>query len=127
MKIFTAQAVAAVLYGLASYSTSYAENVTLVIDGKPFQVQETDLPDCSSAPELSAMKFAMDLAYKAGVSFAEAACQAQCTQTDCETFCKTNPEQVLANHKKGQVAAFSTVRHYPPYFKSGFCAQGRKV
>lgn len=127
MKILAGQSITSVLFGLTSYSTAFSANVTLVIDGKPFQVQEAELPDCSSEPELVAMKLAVHVAYSGGVTFAEAACLAQCTQADCESFCKTNPEQVLANHKTGLAAVFSTIRRYPPYFKNDFCAQGRQL
>lgn len=118
-------------YYVIAFSPFAQASVTLVVDGKLYDVKEAELSDCSTSPELAAMKLLLNAAYGTGTYFAESACKINCNQQaahgDCDTFCATDPTQVATIKKAGLAALFSTVRNYPPAHKNESCAQGRAV
>lgn len=113
---------------LFSQAVNAANNI-LVLNGKAYDLKEQEQYDCASEPEFAAMKFQLNASYTAGVLVGELQCIKQCVQNsgqNCESFCKSDPEQIVKNLKVGLKTMFATVRKYPPYNKSNFCAAGRQ-
>lgn len=95
----------------------YAE--TIVVGGKPYDVQPTELLKCGedvSSPDFAALSTLLSLSQKTGEGTWKAACEAG-VQNSC------TPEDIK---KAGLKAVFSTIRKYPSALSNPTCKIGRE-